>query len=316
MFDRFCLFYFLILGFAPWKEHLLLTNNLVGHWNFWLKALKWQIRSRYKGSKYLDLSCVHFDPSVRRSFDLTTPILSQPSRHQLKVPLLQVGPTNKSRYQTVDDRLDCWEQNFCWVQKYKNHQNHLNAAALRLDLDPRCHWKSISKRRVGRSTKVLQSTANHSRPGHICHNLCARFHEAIRVQFFWYPWTLTKAWLVWGHVLLLWLAVFSVLSGFAAQQSARRQKNFWECLVHKRRMGLSEQLPTTRRSHMTWSNISVTSFACQEVMMRMSQRGPQQGDVLDSILSILEISLDKDNDHESAWRRCNGRCHKRNRFDD
>ena len=51
---------------------------------------------------------------------------------------------------------------------------------------------------------------------------------------------------------------------------------------------------------MTWSNISVTSFACQEVMMRMSQRGPQQGDVLDSILSILEISLDKDNDHESA----------------
>ena len=67
-------------------------------------------------------------------------------------------------------------------------------------------------------------------------------------------------------------------------------------------MGLSEQVPvpTTRRSHMTWSNISVTSFACQEVMMRMSQRGPQQGDVLDSILSILEISLDKDNDNESA----------------
>ena len=38
----------------------------------------------------------HSDPcSVRRSFDLTPPILWQPSRHQLKVPLLQVCPTNK-----------------------------------------------------------------------------------------------------------------------------------------------------------------------------------------------------------------------------
>ena len=38
---------------------------------------------------------LHSDPcSVRRSLDLTPPILSQPSRHQLKVSLLQVCPTN------------------------------------------------------------------------------------------------------------------------------------------------------------------------------------------------------------------------------
>lgn len=54
----------------------------------------------------------------------------------------------------------------------------------------------------------------------------------------------------------------------------------------------------------TWSsNISVTSFACQEVMMRTSQRGPQRGDVLDvldTVQNIVEISRDKNNDNESA----------------
>lgn len=91
------------------------------------------------------------------------------------------------------------------------------------------------------------------------------------------------------------------------QQGVKRiPENVW----YTCRMGLAG---------VTWSsNISVTSFACQEVMMRTSQRGPQRGDVLDvldTVQNIVEISRDKNNDNESAWRPCNGRCHTGNRLD-
>lgn len=45
-----------------------------------------------------------------------------------------------------------------------------------------------------------------------------------------------------------------------------------------------------RLAGVTWSsNVAVTSFACQEVLMRTSQRGPQQGDVLDVLDTIQNI---------------------------